>query len=237
VVQSHLPYPLCRLLPSQVHAPTPERLNSTRSCGINQMNYGSNAPGPGCRASRTTQGRPHHPGPAEPPGAAAPAQLGQTSHRASVNQGNIASNNPDRRSEVSSIQRTRLASLGFMNPQTSDQPTLGNDQHSTYIKEHAPECMTRGPRAGCTKGSGRTSLKHQADPQSPSNHLRDQITDAQSKVVKITGPTAPGHTAAPPCRLVQLPLAYKYPLLQPPTYWGYKLSQAPRGRSQVIRSK
>jgi hypothetical protein len=53
----------------------------------------------------------------------------------------------------------------------------------------------------------------------------------------IIGPTTPGHTVAPPCSALQLPLAYKYPLLQPPTYWGYKLSQAPRGRTQVIRSK
>jgi hypothetical protein len=183
------------------------------------------------------QGRPHQPGSAEPPGAvapprsAAPAQLGQTSHRASVIQGNTASSNPDRRSEVGSIQRARLASLGSMDPQTSDQPTLGSDQHFIYTKEHAPECMTWGPRAG------RTSFPQQTDPQPPSNRLRDQITDAQSKTVKIIGPAALGDTVAPPCRPLRLPLTYKYPLLQPPTYWGYKLSQAPRGRSQVIRSK
>jgi hypothetical protein len=107
-----------------------------------------------------------------------------------------------------------------MDPQTSDQPTLGNGQHSIYTKEHAPECMTRGPRAGrtkgsgCTKGSGRTSLTQQTDPQQPSNRLRDQIIDAQSKEVKIIG------SAARPCRQLQLPLAYKYPFLQPPTYWA-----------------
>jgi hypothetical protein len=105
-----------------------------------------------------------------------------------------------------------------MDPQTNDQLSLGNDQHSIYTKEHAPECMTRGPRAGRTKGSGPTSLTQQTDPQLPSNRLRDQITDTQSKAVKIIG------LAAPPCRILQLPLAYKYPLLQPLTYWGYKLS-------------
>jgi hypothetical protein len=106
-----------------------------------------------------------------------------------------------------------------MDPQTSDQPTLGNGQHSTYTKEHAPEYMTRGPRAGRTKGSGRTSLTQQTDPQPPSNHLRDQIIDAQSKAVKIIGSVAPGDTTAPPCRLLQIPLAYKYPLMLPLTYW------------------
>jgi hypothetical protein len=151
--------------------------------------------------------------------------------------GNIAASNPDRRSEVGSIKRARLASLGSMDPQTSDKPTLGNGQHSTYTKEHAPECMTRGPRAGRTKGSGRTSLTQRTDPQPPSNRLRDQIIDAQSKAVKIIGPAALGDTVTPPYRLLQLPLTYKYPLLQPSTYWGYKLSQAPQGRSQVIRSK
>jgi hypothetical protein len=39
-----------------------------------------------------------------------------------------------------------------MDPQTSDEPTLGNDQHFIYTKEHAPECMTQGPRAGRTGG-------------------------------------------------------------------------------------
>jgi hypothetical protein len=57
------------------------------------------------------------------------------------------------------------------------------------------------------------------------------------KAVEITRPTTPGDTAAPPCQALQPPLAYKYPLLQQPTYWGYKLSQAPRGRVQVFRSK
>jgi hypothetical protein len=124
-----------------------------------------------------------------------------------------------------------------MDPRNSDQPTLGNGQHFIYTKEHATECMTWGPRAGRTKGSSRTFLMQQTNPQPPSNHLRDQITDAQSKAVKIIGSAAPGDTAAPLYRLLQLPLAYIYPLLQPPTYWGYKLSQAPRGRAQVIRSK
>jgi hypothetical protein len=72
--------------------------------------------------------------------------------------------------------------------------------------------MTRGPRAG------RTSFPQQTDPQPPSNCLRDQITDAQSKAVEIIGPAAPGDTAAPPCWALQLRLTYKYPLLQPPTY-------------------
>jgi hypothetical protein len=188
------------------------------------------------------QGRPHHTAPAGPPGATAlprpavPAQLSQTRHRASVIQGNTTSSNTDRRSEVGSIQRIRLASLGSMDPQTNDQPTLGNGQHFIYTKEHAPKCMTWGHRAGRTKGFGRTGSPQQTDPQPLSNHLTDQITDAQSKAVKIIGPAAPGDTAAPPCRALQLSLAYRYPLLQPPTYWGYKLSQAPRRRT-IIRSK
>jgi hypothetical protein len=183
----------------------------------------SNEPWKQCTGAKR-QGRLHHQGRAEPPGATAPprptapAQLGQTCHRASVIQGNNATSNPDRRSEVGSIQSTILASLGSMDPQTSDQSTLGNGQHSTYTKEHAPECMTQGPRADRTKGSGRTSLTQQTDPQPPSNRIRDQITDAQSKAVKIIGPTAPGDTVAPTCWLLQLLLAYKYPLLQPPTY-------------------
>jgi hypothetical protein len=73
------------------------------------------------------------PGPAEPPGvaapprSAAPAKLAQASPQASVTRGNTTVNNPDRRNNVSSIQRTRLASLGSMDPQTSVQLTLGND--------------------------------------------------------------------------------------------------------------
>jgi hypothetical protein len=86
------------------------------------------------------------PGAAAPPSPAAPVQLVHTSHMASVIQGNTAVSNPGRRSEVGSIQMARLASLGSMDPQASDQPTLANNQHSTYTKEHAPECMTRGPR-------------------------------------------------------------------------------------------
>jgi hypothetical protein len=154
------------------------------------MNYGSNAPGPGGRAGRTIQGlsilqvRPHHLGPV------APAQLGQTRHRALIIQGNNTPSNHDQRSEVGSIQRIRLTSLGSMDPQISDEPTLGNRQHFTYTKEQAPECMTRGPR------SGRTSLTQQANPQPPSNCLRDQITDTKTNAVKIIGPTAP------PCRLL-----------------------------------
>jgi hypothetical protein len=82
-------------------------------------------------------------GPAKPPGAAAPprptapAQLGQTSHRTSV----TTASNPDRRSEVGSIQRTKLASLGSMDSQTSDQP---NGQHFIYTKEHALVCIHEG---------------------------------------------------------------------------------------------
>jgi hypothetical protein len=182
------------------------------------------------------------PGPAEPLGAAAPprlaapTQLGQTSRRVSVTQGNTTANNPDRRNKVGSIQRSRLASLGSMDPQTNEQLTLGNDQHFIYTQEHAPECMTWGPRAGRTGRTGRTSFPQQTDPQSPSNRLRDQITNARSKAMKIIGPAAPGDTDVPPCRALHLPLTYEYPLLQPPTYWGYKLSQTPRGRTQVIRS-
>jgi hypothetical protein len=177
----------------------------------------SNKPQKQCTEARR-QGWPHHSGLPEPPGAAAPprpaapAQLSQTSHKASVTQGNIASSNPDRRSEVGSIRRTRLVSCGFMDPQTSDQPTSRNDQHYIYTKEHVLECMTRGPRAGYT------SSPQETDPQPPSNRFRDQLTDVRSKPVKIIGLAAPGDTAAPSCRPLQLPLAYKYPLLQPPTY-------------------
>jgi hypothetical protein len=135
------------------------------------------------------------------------------------------------------IQRTRLDSLGSMDPQTSDQPTLGNNQHFIYTKENAPECMTRGPMAGRNRRSGRTSFLQQTNPQRPSNHLRDQIIDARSKAVKIIGPAAPRDTTAPPCQPLQLPLAYKYPFLQPPTYWGCKLSRTPRRRTKVIISK
>jgi hypothetical protein len=60
---------------------------------------------------------------------AAPSQLAQTSHKVSVTKGNTAANDPDRRNKVDSIQRTRLASLGSMDPQTSEQPTWGNNQH------------------------------------------------------------------------------------------------------------
>ena len=85
------------------------------------------------------------PGPAEPPGAAAPlrpaapAQLAQTSHQASVTQGNTTANDPDRRNKVGLIQRMRLASLGSMDPQASEQPTWGNVQDFIYTLEHDPE--------------------------------------------------------------------------------------------------
>jgi hypothetical protein len=136
------------------HAPAPKRLNSTRSCGINQTIHRRDALGPGGRAGRTCPTWPN-----EPQG---------LSHSR-----NTATGNPDQRSKVGSIQRTRLTPLGSMDPQTSEQPTLGNDQHFIYTKEHAPECMTRGPKAGRTRRSGRTPFPQQTDPQPPSNHLRD----------------------------------------------------------------
>jgi hypothetical protein len=111
-----------------------------------------------------------------------------------------------------------------MGPQASEQPMWDSVQDFIYPPEHDPEWMTRGPR------SGRTSFTQQTDSQLPFNRLRDQIMDARLKVVEITGPAAPGDTAAPPCSTLQLPLAYKYPLLQPPTHWGYKLILAPRRR-------
>jgi hypothetical protein len=85
------------------HALAPERLNLTRTCGINQTIRRSNVPG----ARR--QGRPHHLGSVEPPGAAAPprpaapAQIGQTNHKASVTQGNTTTNGPNRSNKVDSI--------------------------------------------------------------------------------------------------------------------------------------
>jgi hypothetical protein len=177
----------------------------------------SNKPQKRCTKARR-QGRPHHSGPAEPPGAAALAQLIQTSHRASDIQRNTASSNPDRRSEVGSVQRTRLDSLGSMDPQTSDQPTLGNSQHFIYTKEHALECMTRGPKAGRTKGSGRTSFPQQTDPQPPSNRLKDQNTDTWSKGggdhrvgrtwrygrTSLPATASPSHLQIPPLAVINL---------------------------------
>jgi hypothetical protein len=76
-------------------------------------------------------------GPAEPQGVVAPprpaalVKLGRASPQASVTRRNTTAKDPDRRNKVGSIHRTRLASLGSMDPQTSDQPTLSNDQHFT----------------------------------------------------------------------------------------------------------
>jgi hypothetical protein len=59
-----------------------------------------------------------------------------------------------------------------MDPQTSDQPTFSNDQHFIHRNEHAPECMTQGPRDDRTKWSGHTSSPQQTGPQPPSNRLK-----------------------------------------------------------------
>jgi hypothetical protein len=78
------------------------------------------------------------PGLAEPLGAATPlrpaalAQLAQMSHQASITQGNTAVNDPDRRNKVGSIRRSRLASLGSMDLQTSEQQMWGNVQDFVY---------------------------------------------------------------------------------------------------------
>jgi hypothetical protein len=62
------------------------------------------------------------------------------------------------------IQRLRLASLGFMDPLASEQPTCDSIQDFIYPLEHNPEWMTRGPRAGRTKRSGRTTFTKPTDP-------------------------------------------------------------------------
>jgi hypothetical protein len=62
------------------------------------------------------------PGPAEPPGAAtlprpaAPVKLARASPQASVTHENTAANDPDRRNKVGLIQRSRLVTLGLMDP-------------------------------------------------------------------------------------------------------------------------
>jgi hypothetical protein len=107
----------------------------------------------------------------------------------------------------------RLASLGFMDPQASEQPTWDSILDFIYPLEHDPKWMTRGSRADRTKRSGCTYFTKTTDPQPSSNCLRDPIEDARSKTVEIGGPVAPRGTAAPPCRPLHLPLAYKYLLL------------------------
>jgi hypothetical protein len=85
------------------------------------------------------------PGLVEPLGAAAPlrpaapTQLTQMYHQASVTQGNTATNDPDRRNKIGLIHRMRLASLGSMDPQASEQPTWDNVQDFIYTLEHDPE--------------------------------------------------------------------------------------------------
>jgi hypothetical protein len=55
-------------------------------------------------------------GAATPPRPDAPVKLSQPSPQASVTQGNIAANDPDRRNKVGLIQRSRLNTLGSMDP-------------------------------------------------------------------------------------------------------------------------
>jgi hypothetical protein len=61
-------------------------------------------------------------GPAEAPGAAAPPRpvapviLARASPQASVTQGNTTENDPNRRNKVGLIQRSRLDTLGSMDP-------------------------------------------------------------------------------------------------------------------------
>jgi hypothetical protein len=61
-------------------------------------------------------------GSAEPSGAAAPpwsvtpVKLARANPQASVTQGNTAMNDPDRRNKVGLIQRSRLGTLGSMDP-------------------------------------------------------------------------------------------------------------------------
>jgi hypothetical protein len=108
-----------------------------------------------------------------------------------------------------------------MDPQASQQPTWDNVLDFIYPLEHDPKWMTRGARADRTKRSCCTYFTKPADPQPSSNRLRDQITNARYKTVKIGGPVAPRGTTAPLCWPLHIPLVYKYPLLQPSTQKAY----------------
>jgi hypothetical protein len=97
-------------------------------------------------------------GPVEPLGLAAPlgpaarAQLAQTCHQASVTQRNTTANDPDRRNKVSLIQRLRLASLGSMDPQASEQPMCDNIQGFIYPLEHVQSGWQGGPGLTTRRG-------------------------------------------------------------------------------------
>jgi hypothetical protein len=89
-------------------------------------------------------------GPAASLGPAAPSQHIQMCHQASVTPGSTTRNDLDRGNKVGLIQRLRLASLGFMDPQASEQPTWDNIQDFINSLEHDPKWITRGPRVGRT---------------------------------------------------------------------------------------
>jgi hypothetical protein len=76
------------------------------------------------------------PGTAEPPAApprpAAPAKHAQTSPPGLSHSREHRCEWSWSRNKVGSIQRSRLASLGSMDPQTSEQLTWGNVQHLIY---------------------------------------------------------------------------------------------------------
>jgi hypothetical protein len=57
--------------------------------------------------------------------------------------------------------------------------TWDSVQGFIYPLEHDLKWMTRGPKTGCTKRSGRTSFTKPMDPQPSSNRLREQITNAR----------------------------------------------------------
>jgi hypothetical protein len=57
-------------------------------------------------------------------------------HQASVTEGNTATNDPDQRNKFGLIQRRRLASLGPIDPQASEQSMWGNILDFIYTLEH-----------------------------------------------------------------------------------------------------
>jgi hypothetical protein len=120
-------------------APAPKRPNSWQPCWIKETHHRRAAQGPEA-------------GPVATLGPATPARLAQTCHQAPVTSESTARNDPDRRNKVSLIQRLRLASLGFMDAQSSEQSTCDNIQDFIYPPEHDPEWMTRGPGPAAPRG-------------------------------------------------------------------------------------
>jgi hypothetical protein len=99
-----------------------------------------------------------------------------------------------------------------------DGPTLNRHNHRQGVILDVPQhrrCITRQlSRTDRTSRYGRTSTDLGTDPGALISVVDDQKR-------QIIGPAAPGDTATPPCSSLQLPLAYKYPLRQPPTQRAY----------------